>query len=384
MQISNIRKNENIGFTLVELIIVIAGIAALGSISIPSLLSSIKLNKIEEAKAIMNGYASDCLGKFRISTDPVDFIDNAVPDQLDNTKLGTIGYQIDGDKNKCSNLGVKPSNEDDNDLYAFDFTITSDGQVIKTGTPSDNPRFLNSCRGWAGKNCGLSEAQKAEFARIAAIAKARSECLSDYSNWLSADSSGEYTSWDNDSETCTKPVFAFEGIPVNSAEALEQAINAKYGRVCVEWRTEQRNSNKISSNGMPETIKECVGVNYWFHTGEEFTTQAAFDKKSNLVKELECIANKENAVRKKIEGEFTYRPAPGPDPCGRVVWLCGDQEYPSLDSYNSSSCAQTSNNSVGLGDRMNIIKVPDRCKYFKPDKRCGGFLKNTSPKCTCK
>ena len=121
MQISNIRKNENIGFTLVELIIVIAGIAALGSISIPSLLSSIKLNKIEEAKAIMNGYASDCLGKFRISTDPVDFIDNAVPDQLDNTKLGTIGYQIDGDKNKCSNLGVKPSNEDD-DLFAFDFT----------------------------------------------------------------------------------------------------------------------------------------------------------------------------------------------------------------------------------------------------------------------
>ena len=37
MQISNIRKNENIGFTLVELIIVIAGIAALGSISIPIL-----------------------------------------------------------------------------------------------------------------------------------------------------------------------------------------------------------------------------------------------------------------------------------------------------------------------------------------------------------
>jgi len=66
------------------------------------------------------------------------------------------------------------------------------------------------------------------------------------------------------------------------------------------------------------------------------------------------------------------------------VWLCGDQEYPSLDSYNSSSCAQTSNNADGLGDRINIIKVPDRCKYFKPDKRCGGFLKNTSPKCTCK
>ena len=119
----------------------------------------------------MNAYASDCLGKFRISTDPVDFIENAAPDQLDNTKLNTLGYQIDGDKSKCSQIAIKPSNEKETDLYAFDFRMSSEGQILKTGTPSDNPRFLNSCRGWAGKNCGLSDAQKVEFARIAAIAK---------------------------------------------------------------------------------------------------------------------------------------------------------------------------------------------------------------------
>ena len=55
-----------------------------------------------------------------------------------------------------------------NNLY-----YTSGSVGIGTATPSDNPRFLNSCRGWAGKNCGLSEAQKAEVARIAAIAKAK-------------------------------------------------------------------------------------------------------------------------------------------------------------------------------------------------------------------
>ena len=49
--------------------------------------------------------------------------------------------------------------------------MSSEERILKTATPSDNPKFLNSCKGWAGKNCGLSEAQKAEFARLAALAK---------------------------------------------------------------------------------------------------------------------------------------------------------------------------------------------------------------------
>ena len=183
MKISNMKKNSNSGFTLIELVIVIAGLAALGSFTFPNILSSLKLNKIEEAKAIMNGYAADCLGKYRISTDPVEFIEESTPDQLDNLKLETLGYQIDGNKNKCSHVAIKPLNEKEKDLYAFDFQISSEGKVLKTGTPSDNPRFLNSCRGWAGKNCGMSAAQLAEFNRLAKIAKAKSQCVNKYNKW---------------------------------------------------------------------------------------------------------------------------------------------------------------------------------------------------------
>ena len=92
MRISNI-KNNNSGFTLIELVIVIAGLAALGSITFPNILASLKLNKIEEAKAIMNGYAADCLGKYRISTNPVKFVEESTPDGSDETKLETLGYQ---------------------------------------------------------------------------------------------------------------------------------------------------------------------------------------------------------------------------------------------------------------------------------------------------
>ena len=371
MTISNNKYNS--GFTLIELVIVIAGLSALASFSIPNFLNSIKLNKIEEAKAIMNGYASDCLGKFRISTDPAEFIENATPDELDGIKLGTLGYQIEGDKNKCSHLAIKPSNEKDEKLFAFDFRMSSDGLILKTASPSSNPRFLNSCRGWAGKNCGLSDAQKAEFARLAALAKAKSECLSAYSSWLAAGSSGESVSWNNNNETCTRRVFAFEGTPVNSAEAIEQALNAKYGKACLDWKESKRNS--ISPNGNPETLNpECGGVNYWFHSGNIFTTQAAWTAQDNLVKEQACIANRANALQ-STNGEYTYNP-PGPPPCGKVVWFCNGKEYETLAAYQTTSC--------GAPPAPTPTPNPPRCQNFVPHPICRiGIVPPSHPLCIC-
>ena len=108
-KISNINNINNDGFTLTELIVVVAVLGALASFSIPNLFNSIKLNRIEEVKALMNSYASDCLGKYRISTDPVDFIENATPDQLDNVKLSTLQYKLMVIKQmfSCCNQTVK-------------------------------------------------------------------------------------------------------------------------------------------------------------------------------------------------------------------------------------------------------------------------------------
>ena len=367
MTISKNKNTNKDGFTLIELVVVIGSLAALASFSIPNFLNSIKLNKIEEAKAIMNAYASDCLGKYRISTDPVEFIENAVPDQLDNMKLNTLGYQIDGDKNKCSHIAIKPSNEKETDLYAFDFRMSSEGQILKTGTPSDNSRFLNSCRGWAGKNCGLSDAQKAEFARIAAIAKAKSECISNYNKWLADGSSGEYKSWDNNNETCTQAVFAFEGIPVNTLEAVDQALKAKYGRACIDWRQGKKNS--ISPNGNPETkAPECGGIQYWFHSGNEFTTQADWTEYDNKIKEQACIKDRSDSLSNKKSGKYTYGPIPGPDPCGKTVWLCNGTEYNSESDYKTTTCGTPV---VDNRTKTQKILKPNHCKNFKPFQYCG-------------
>ena len=375
MKVSNIR-NKNFGYTLIELVVVIAGLAALGSFSIPAVLNSIKLNKVDEAKAIMNGYAADCLGKYRISTNQVTFIENSTPDELDNIKLSTLGYQIDGDKNKCSHLAIKPLDENDTSLYPFDFRMTSEGRVTKTATPSNNPRFLNSCRSWAGKNCGLSEAQKAEFARLEALAKAKSVCLSNYSSWLSAGNSGGSVSWDNEKETCTRAVFAFEGIPVNSLEAVEQAQLAKYGRACADWRAETKEASKNVSppNGSPQSIDpECGGVDYYYHSGNEFTTTIAWTAYDNQLKEQACIQDRSDALSQKKSGQYTYGPTPGPDPCGKVVWLCDGAEYNSQNAYQNTSCYQP------------VVIIPiDPCSGWTPNPMCDYWpSRKNSPMCKC-
>ena len=356
MVISNFNlENNNRGFTIVELVVVLAGLAALASFSIPSIFRSIKLNRVEEAKALMNSYAADCLSKYRISTNPLDFIEKATPDQLDNIKLSTLEYQIDGEKDKCSHLAIKPLNENEKDLFSFDFRMSSDGEIVKTGTPSDNPNFLNSCRSWAGKNCGLSEAQKAEFARLAALAKAKSECISKFNAWLNTGSSGEFVSWDNNNESCNRPVFAFEGTPVNSAEAVEQAQQAKYGLACAKWRGTQRDEKTTSQNPLTKS-PECGGVNYWYHSGTEFLSQAAWNEYDDLLKAQACNKDRSDALSQGVKGKYTYGPTPGPDPCGKVVWLCNGEEFSSLSGYETSTCSPPPDNGSGDDNEEECIE----------------------------
>lgn len=375
MNISKKNKNKNNGFTLMELVIVVAGLSILSSLTIPNILSRIKINRVEEAKALMNGFALDCLGKYRISTDPANFIESATPDELDDIKLSTLQYKIDGDKKKCSHVAIKPINENEKDLFAFDFRMSSDGQILKTGTPSDNPNFLNSCRSWAGKNCGLSDAQVAEFARIAAIAKAKAACDSSYGSWLNDGNSGEYVAWDSQKENCTRPVFAFEGKAVNSLEAINLALKDKYGKSCLEWTESKKNS--ISPNGNPETKDpECGGVKYWFHSGNIFTTQVAWTAHDNLIKEQACVQNRSNAINQGVQGEYTYNPA-GPPPCGKVVWLCNGKEFETIEAYRTTTCAAEPEDPVD--------EVHPRCKYFKPHDNCIGNPRAAGhPLCECK
>ena len=211
---------------------------------------------------------------------------------------------------------------------------------------------------------------------MAALAKQKSTCLSNYGKWLGAGSSGESVSWDENDESCTRKVFAFEGTPVNSLEAVDKALKAKYGRACLDWRLNKKNSNSISPNGNPQTKDpECGGVKYWFHTGNEYTNQADWTDFDNKVKEQACIRDRSNALSQKKSGKYTYGPTPGPDPCGKLVWLCDGAEYNSQSDYLTTRCGAP----------------PPPPAPPKPKPHCGGYTKHpfcpylppSHPLCNC-
>ena len=340
------KENNNLGFTIVELVVVIAGLSILGSFAIPNILNTLKLNKIEEAKALMNGYASDCLSQKRLEPDNDEYRKKATPNGFDDERLGILGYQIDGNKSKCSNIGIKPKDKNDEFLFPFEFKINDNGVLTKIGTPpnptSANKPARNSCVGWAGTNCGLSAEQLAEIAILEKLYRTQSDCISKYRTWLTNGNSGEFQSWDTQNQTCTKKVWAFEGTPVSSADAVEDALKSKYGKACADWKNSKTaNKNYKSPNGKSETKNpECGGVPYWFHSGQIFTSKVDWTEHDNRIKKQACIADRNNALPKNKQGRYVYGPTPGPDPCGKVVWLCRGQETFSVDAYNTTPCVQ--------------------------------------------
>ena len=122
MQISKF-DNKDKGFTLTELIVVVAGLATLASISIPRFQDTLKLNRVEEVKALLNSYASDCLRKTRTyeGNDLTTYLSKNGPEGLDGDKLSTLGYKFDSGKINCNNIGVSPNNEKDKSLSPWSF-----------------------------------------------------------------------------------------------------------------------------------------------------------------------------------------------------------------------------------------------------------------------
>ena len=159
-----VKQSNSSGFTLLELIVVLAGLSILSSLAIPNINRILDFNNIDEAKSLLNTAAADCLQSARLN--PGSDTQEIDPSILSNNRLTSIGYEINTSAKDCSYLELTPTNSNDTLRYPIGFSITR-SKVTKFATPTSSDQgSINSCEAWAGVNCKQDEELKAVVAYV--------------------------------------------------------------------------------------------------------------------------------------------------------------------------------------------------------------------------
>lgn len=345
-------SKQNAGYSLVEIAVVISVLSILSAISIPNILKWVQLARIVEAKSILNSAAADCLTESRSGAAAALA---ATPRSLDAERLSTTGYQIKDGKDKCQEISIAPASADDKLSYEIGFRLV-DGRIEKFAFPADNQDSLNSCKAWAGKNCGASEAQLAEWARLAALQVEKQKCNDAFNDWLRDTppngGTGQRNRWDDSTNTCTNGTWAFQGTIQRDEAAFNQARDRALGVKC---RAEyEPNVGKLDGL-FTYTDPDCGSPTY-FCSGNDLATTDLAVYEACKVKEAsdKCLANREQARQNGHKG--AYGPHEGPEECGKKVWICDSKIVDELEYWKT-------------------------CGYMPPQKCKGTFEVKGDPDC---
>ena len=296
-------KSAANGFTLIELIVVLAGLGILSSLALPNFTKLLDFNSIDEAKAILNSAAADCLQKTRLSDETAkEAIDQTI---VSDKRLNTIGFTIDPDAKNCSYFQLKPSNSNDNLRFPIGFSVSSEGKLLKFANPtSTDSASINSCESWAGINCKQDESLKQLIAHKKAIANAKQTCGDLYANWLSDGTNpNKYQRWNTNADSgcpsrppsdgstayktsnicttngCNKTVYGLDGKFIGFEEAnYDAALEEKYGKICTTKTQAKRDSSYTNPSNASITIEECGPKKFWFFKGTDAGTQVEWEK----------------------------------------------------------------------------------------------------------
>ncbi len=385
------------GFTLLELIIVLAGLSILSSLAIPNVIRFITFANIDEAKSLLNSAAADCLQKGRFETSDKDQLDANI---LSDTGLISIGFKINPSAKKCSFAELIPTDPEDTIRYPIGFAII-DNRVFKRATPtSTDQASISSCQSWAGDDCKQDEEMKRLVEYLEKISKAKTLCMDNYNKKLSAAADGPISSW-NPAATiacpsrpplkigsgctiggCNRTVYALNGKIVGTTqEQYDEAVERELGKACSAEIQRLRLEKFTNPSASPKLIGPCKTRKFWFHEGTELSdadawrskmctaevnknidtvgikqfndycgdrkyyfcdgkdqrSQANYDACIANNAEAKCIADRETARTSGHKGK--YGPNQGPGACGEVKWMCNKVMMDNENTYNNSNCA---------------------------------------------
>ena len=337
-------SSQRKGFTLLELIVVLAGLGILSSLALPNFVALLDSNNVDEIKALLNSAAADCLQKRRSENDPI--VDNEI---ISDDIIRKSGYRInqtlsildDEGKPKCSQLLLEPINGDNEDLvrYNIGFQLLSNGRLDKIAS-TEMERKRADCIRWAGK-CEISECAKKLEDYKNEVRVARDSCNASLSEWKKTMDPERYQQWDankgpdgpntcplvpppdldddtcdtsyKDSKNCNidgcnAPIWGLwnddtnKGTTYSTEAAYELAREKLIGEKCArQIRDEYENANppftNPNSNGEP--LSECKFDLYWFIDGQSQGTEEKW-------REGMCEKNKQDISTNPFSGPVEY------------------------------------------------------------------------------
>lgn len=312
---SSNRNNGLNGFTLLELIAVIAGLGILASLAIPNFLKYLEFAQVDEAKSLLNAAASECLQKYRSDPDNWSIYE---PEVLKNRSLpGSYSYVIDKATNSelktCSQIAihdVKGENGESTLLPMLSFTIAN-GKVIKESI-NYHPESERDCKSWGNcggspqaqslKKCSLDqEACDKAFQTALALAK---------DGPLNAKGWRGTCTWPETDCGCDKEAWSCNNVAYFTLESFTSCIDRKAGAACKARRA------SIQSITPPftgeDTSGACKNTEYyldgnWIGEDKSAWELAKAEKASKQAKINEnlYLAEKQNWINAGVSGKFS-------------------------------------------------------------------------------
>jgi len=319
------------GYSLLELIVVIAGLGILASLAIPNFLKYLEQAKIDQAKSLLNSAAAECLQMYR--SEGISALSKK-PSILQREKLPD-GYSYREGQDKCQTVAIEDPSDPESQLVTLGFWIDDVTGAPKVSKFSEykHPDTKYACEQWG--RCGeganvqaIIEEQKRraeEQARLAAIEER-------YNAWLKGPppGTGNYTQ-------DGKNVWAFQGRVVADEEKFNQVLVQECGK---ELAVALNNAITSKYDG-PLTLNGKNGgctINTYLCSGADVKTKEAYDACKKKEWDDACDAELLRRRSNKINGLFE-RLADGRG-C-KAVYLCNGTEYTDKSLFDSSICGRT-------------------------------------------
>ena len=377
------------GFSLLELIVVLAGLGILSSLAIPNYMKYLDYAKVDEAKALLNSAAADCLQALRNG----EVLNSTVPDpaRISDVKLKSFNYRIKESNKNCSNFQIEPyiNNESLAGKHLILFTLGFRFEVDKFGSDKlvkvatkEAAENTRACESWAGINCGFSDPEAEAkwnnyYEHLSQIQEAKSLCLSTASQKLKGPPpyTGKYETWVTtgdarckddppnipstgcEIESCNQINFAKDGQPLAGEEALKAAL-------CTEWLQEIRDSEFTTPyppfNPTKDLKNNCPeNPDFWFVDGIDQGSEQDFKEKlcSNWIESIE-----------QRNPPFTNDPLSDPV----TSTECGDQEFWFIDGVDYK-------NKTDFDARL-LETASGKCAAEREEARESGFTGKWGPK----